>query len=143
MNEMRNKLWSLANACPNAALITQGADGFPHARTMETVKVGASEEIWFATLGNERKLTEITREPRVTVYYSHPDKSWACVYGVAEPVTDQTLKSRLWKKAWERYWPEGPLSKNYVLIRIVPVLAEYLLQKSFERGRVAFKNEKT
>jgi general stress protein 26 len=139
MIEMRRKLWDLVNGCETAVLITHGNDGFIHARTMENNKVTHTEEIWFATEAKERKLVEIAREPRVTAFYTHPDKSWACVYGIAEPVSDQTLKSRLWKDAWERYWPNGPLSENYVLIRIVPVLAEFLLRLKNERGRVAFK----
>jgi general stress protein 26 len=139
MNEMRRTLWNLVNGCDTVVLITHGNDGFIHARTMETIKVNQAEEIFFATDSKERKLVEISREPRVTAFYSHPDKSWACVYGIAETVADQAAKSRLWKDAWERYWPEGPLSENYVLIKIVPVFAEYLLRLKNERGRVSFK----
>jgi general stress protein 26 len=141
MNETRKKLWDLIEACETAVLITQGTEGFAHARTMERIKVNhQAEEIWLATEAKERKLAEIAREPRATVYYSHPDKSWACVYGIAEAVTEQSLKSRFWKDDWEKYWPEGPLSENYVLIRIVPVQAEYLLLKNYERARAMFKN---
>jgi general stress protein 26 len=139
MPEMRHKLWDLIRACDTATLITQGPDGFPHARTMESVLPAGVEEAWFATEAKERKLAEITLEPRVTVFFTHPDQSWACVYGIAEAVTDQTLKSRLWKDEWEEYWPEGPVSENYILIRVLPVAAEYLLRKGYERGRVAFK----
>ncbi len=140
MNESRRKLWNLIDSCETAVLISQGNDGFSHARIMERIKVNGLEEIWFATEAQERKLAEIAREPRVTVFYSHPNKSWACVYGIAEAVQEQSLKSRFWKDDWEQYWPEGPLSENYVLIRIVPVLGEYLLLQNYERAKVPFKN---
>jgi general stress protein 26 len=141
MPETRRKLWTLIHACQTGVLITQGQDGFPHARTMESIRLDSVEEVWFATEAKERKLAEISREPRVTVFFTHPDQSWACLYGIAEEVTDQTLKSRLWKEEWEAYWPEGPVSGNYVLVRILPVAAEYLLQTGYERGRVNFKHE--
>jgi general stress protein 26 len=141
MNDTRRKLWSLVNACGTGVLITQGQDGFPHGRTMESVRVNSVEELWFATEAKERKLAEISREPRVTVFFSHADQSWACVYGIAEVVTEQSLKSRLWRDDWEKYWPEGPVSEAYVLVRIVPVAGEYLLLQDYERGRVSFKHE--
>ncbi len=141
MNETKRKLWQIVDACDTGVLITQGNEGFAHARTMERIKFNQLEEIWFATEANERKLAEIVREPRVTVFYSHPNRSWACLYGIAEAVTDQALKSRFWKDEWEEYWPEGPLSENYLLVRIVPVAAEFLLLENYERGRIQFKNE--
>lgn len=143
MNELHRKLGAIIEACEDGILITQGNEGFAHARTMERIKTNHNqEEIWFATEAKERKLSEIAREPRVTVFFASRDKSWAAVYGIAEAVTEQSLKSRFWKPGWERYWPEGPLSENYILIRIRPVLAEYLLVKENERGKVHFKNER-
>lgn len=144
MNEMRRKLGNIVEACENGILITQGNEGFAHARTMERIKANHhSEDFWFATEAKERKLAEIAREPRVTIFFSAADKSWASVYGIAEAVTEQSLKSRFWKPGWERYWPAGPLSENYVLIRIRPVTAEYLLIKENERGKLQFKHEKS
>ena len=140
MEEKRKKLWRVVDGCETAVLISAGMDGFPHARTMERVSLPQVEEVWFATEARERKLGEIAREPRVTVFYSHPDKSWACIYGIAETVTDQALKSKLWKEDWERYWPDGPVSEDYVLIRVRPVSGEYLMLADYERGQVRFRN---
>lgn len=136
-----HKLWKIIAQCPTTTLITQGLDGFFHARTMETVPVPQAGEIWFATDVKERKVGEIKRQPQVTLFFSQPDKSWASVYGMAEVVTDSGVKSRLWKEDWEKYWPQGPAAEEFVLIRVIPIAADYLLSEGFERGHVLCKSK--
>lgn len=138
MEKNREKLWNLIDACDTAALITLGAEGFPRARTMECMRLPQVEEIWFTTDANEQKLKEIAQNAKVTVFYSLPDKSWATVSGQAERVDDPNLKNKLWHDDWEKYFPDGPASPDYVLIRIVPQSARYLLSRGYEQGEVQF-----
>lgn len=138
MDATRQKLWQIVDACETAALITTGLDGFPQARTMECLRLPLVEEIWFCTDVDEQKLKEIQKEPRVGVFFSLPDKSWAVVGGTAEVVTDPDLKKRFWREEWGKYFPGGYSIPGYVLIRIVPVAARYLLRQGYQQGRIKF-----
>jgi general stress protein 26 len=139
MNEqdVRNKLWDLIHDCATATLISQGPDSFPHARTMDCLHTEA-EEIWFGSDLKERKISEVTRTPKITLFYSHSEKGWVSVFVIAEVVTSPQLKAKYWKAEWERYWPEGSASLNYGLIRVTPVSADYLLTGEFKRGNHHF-----
>lgn len=138
MDATRQKLWEVVDACETAALVTTGLDGFPQARTMECLRLPMVEEVWFCTDASEQKIKEIQKDPRVCVYFSRPDKSWATISGTAEVVTDLDLKKKFWRDDWEKYFPAGPSSPGYVLIRIVPVTARYLLLRGYQQGRVKF-----
>ncbi len=138
MEEKHSKLWSIIDRCETATLISNSDSGYPHGRTMECIQAKQVEEIWFTTSQSERKIKEIKANKQVTVFYTHPQKGWACVYGEAEVVTDQEVKNCFWKDDWDKHFPDGPTSEEYVLIRIVPIGADYLLHEGYERGHVDF-----
>src|SRR5687767_9182648 len=51
------------------ALITTGRNGRSHARTMDAFAPEADMTVWLATNPRSRKVNEIRRNPKVTLYY--------------------------------------------------------------------------
>src|SRR2546425_13256434 len=55
------------------ALITLDSAGHPHARTMDPFLPEENMVVWLGTNAKSRKVAEIRRNQRVTIYYFLPD----------------------------------------------------------------------
>jgi general stress protein 26 len=101
------------------ALITLDESGRPQIRTMNPFPPDESMVVWMATNTNTRKVQEIKRDPRVSLYYADHSKAtgYVAVTGRAELVDD--MKEVLKRK--RAYWDQAfPGLKNIVLIKVVP-----------------------
>jgi general stress protein 26 len=104
---------------PYCALITLDASGHPRARTMDAYPVGEDMVIWMGTSTATRKVAEIRNDPRVTVYFAHPEhQGYVTVYGTAALIDSPEEKDKRWKKEFEQYFPEG--KKSFILIAVTP-----------------------
>lgn len=105
------------------ALITTGRDGRAHARTMDAFAPEADMTVWLATNPRSRKVSEIRRNPRVTLYYFDRDsQAYVTLYGTARLVNDRGEKQRRFKDDWKAFYPDR--DKSYLLIKITPARLE-------------------
>jgi len=79
--------------------------------------------IWIVTFRQSRKVAQIEGNPRICLSFLEiPGYSReANVYGRAEIVTTDEEKRHIWAIAEEnlrRYFPEGPGSENFCLLRV-------------------------
>lgn len=115
----------IIEAARYCALITTSPEGEIHVRTMDPFSPDDDMVIWFGTNINSRKVSEIKKNPKVTVYYAHPKGSGYAVFsGKAQIVDGEKEKSKRWKEEWTQYYPER--EKNYILIKVVPEKMEVL-----------------
>ncbi len=115
-----------------AAFITNGTDGFPQARIVDPFAPDSQMTVWVATNPLTRKVEQIRRNPKVTLFYWDPNGvSYVTLIGVAELVTDPELKARHWKEDWVNFYKDRWRGDDYVLIRIRPVRLEVV---SYEFG---------
>ena len=112
-----------------AALITTGADGRINARTMDPFTPAADMVIWFGTNPKSRKVRELRRNPRVTVYYFDPvAQAYVTIQGRARLVNDPGEKARRWKDEWKAFYPDR--EKSYLLIAVTPERLEVINVKT-------------
>jgi general stress protein 26 len=106
-------------------LVTLDESGHPRARAMDPFM---PDEKWVIRMGTNpmtRKAKEIKKDPRVTLYYDHPEKSgYVVVYGTAKLVDDLALKEKWIKQEWEQFYTDR--EKEYVLIEVMPKKIEVL-----------------
>ncbi len=108
-----------------AALITTGAKGRINARTMDPFPPAADMVIWFGTNPRSRKVRELRRNPRVTIYYVDPvAQAYVSIQGTARLVNDRAEKARRWKDEWKAFYPDR--EKNYLLIAVKPERLEVI-----------------
>ena len=101
------------------ALITTAQNGRSRARTMDPRTPEEDMTVWLATNPRSRKVTEIRRNPRVTLYYFDRESSaYVTVYGTARLVNDKTEKAKRWKDDWKPFYPDR--DKSYLLIKVTP-----------------------
>lgn len=105
------------------ALITSDARGRTNARTMDAFAPDEKLIVWLATNPRSRKVTEIRRDPRVTLYYFDRDhQAYVTIHGTARLVNDRDEKGRHWKEEWNAFYPNR--NKDYLLIKVVPARLE-------------------
>jgi general stress protein 26 len=110
-------------------LITLDESGHPRARAMDPFLPDENWVVWMGTDRVTRKVAEIRNDPRVTLYYSHPQGAgYVSLYGTARLVEDPEAKQRWWKQEWERFYPD---KASYILIAVTPERLEVV---DFMRG---------
>ncbi len=101
-----------------ANLITLDADGQPQARIMDPFPPEADLTVWMGTRSSTRKVAQLGREPRATLFYFDPaGPAYVTLVGRAQLVTDPAEKVRRFKKGWAAFYDDGPHGDDYVLIR--------------------------
>lgn len=101
------------------ALITTGRNGRAQARTMDAFTPEADMTVWLATNPRSRKVAEIRRNPKVTLYYfDRESAAYVTIYGTARLVTEKAEKARRWKDDWKAFYPDR--DKSYLLIKVTP-----------------------
>jgi general stress protein 26 len=89
------------------ALITIGEGGQPQARTIDPSPPDDRMTVWFVTTPATRKVRQIQRDPRVTLYYFDArSPGYVTVIGTARVVADSEAKQR-WLEKWTPFYPGG------------------------------------
>jgi general stress protein 26 len=112
------------------ALVTIDESGRPHTRTMDPFLPDEDFVIWMGTNRNTRKVEEIQNDPRVNLYYQHPQGAgYVSISGIARLVDDPAEKARRWKEGWEQFYTNR--DREYLLIAVTPERMEVI---NFQRG---------
>lgn len=110
------------------ALITIDKSGRAQARTMDAFSPDEKMNVWFGTNPLSRKVAEIRRHPRVTLYYfDRENQAYVTIHGIARVVNDAKEKARHWKDDWKAFYPNR--DKDYLLIEVRPVRLEVVNTK--------------
>jgi len=101
------------------ALITIGDDGQPQARTMDPAPPDARMVVWLVTNPATRKVKQIERDPRVTLYYFDVrSPGYVTLVGTAKIVRDPAARQKRWVKKWTPFYPGG--AAGAILIEVTP-----------------------
>ncbi len=110
------------------ALITLDSKGRAQARTMDPFPPDDNMLVWFGTNPNSRKVAEIRRNNRVTLYYfDREGPAYVAISGIARLVNDPKEKARRWKDEWKAFYPDR--KKGYLLIAVTPQELEIVSEK--------------
>ncbi|HET6254791.1 MAG TPA: pyridoxamine 5'-phosphate oxidase family protein [Puia sp.] len=95
-------------------------------RPMSTSGVDEEGSIWFMSDRKSAKNREITMDPHVKLYYSHPGKSsFLVVVGTADIVYDREKIRELWTPLDRSWFSDGENDPAISLIRVRPQHAHY------------------
>ncbi len=84
--------------------------------------------VWLGTNPKSRKVAEIRRNHRVTLYYfDREDQAYVTISGFARIVHDPRAKVTHWKDEWKDFYPDR--ERNYLLIAVTPERLEVISQK--------------
>ncbi len=102
-----------------AALITLDSYGHTQARTVDPFPPDENMIVWLATNPLTRKVREMRRNRRVTLYYLDREaQAYVTILGQARLVNDPREKAKRWKDEWKEFYPDR--DKSYLLIEVTP-----------------------
>lgn len=89
-----------------AALITRDAAGGSSARTIDPAPPDSAMVVRFVTNPRSRKVGELARDARVTLYYfDAKGMRYVSMQGVSREVRDVSKKAALWHAEWTPFYP--------------------------------------
>lgn len=130
LNEVsKNKIVSAAKeimtSAPTCTLITIDEQGRPRARAMDAFPPEDDFTIWFGTNPKSRKVDQIKKNDRVTLYYlDHDDSGYVMIHGKGYIIDDQSEKEKHWKEEWEAFYPNN--QDAFILIKVLPEWMEVI-----------------
>lgn len=105
------------------AMITLDSAGRLQARAIDAFPPDTDMVVRIGTTRHSRKVTEIARDPRVTLYYFDASSaSYVTLQGSARVVTDPAETEHFWKPEWEAFYPNR--KADYLLIAVTPERVE-------------------
>ena len=111
-------------------LITQSDNGWSSSRLIQPFIDKNSKtpfSLWFGTGRDLRKTDEVWNNPKVTLAFeSKNDSASLVIYGQAVIETNPNIKQQYWKSILQLFFPQGPLSDDYVVVRIEPQRIELI-----------------
>ena len=109
----------IVSAARYCALITLDSSSRPQARTVDPFAPDEDMKIWIGTNPRSRKVVEIRRNRRVTLYYFDRDaQAYVSISGTARLVNDPKEKAKRWKDEWKDFYPDRV--RDYLLILVTP-----------------------
>ena len=124
-NKLINAAREIMSSAETCALITLDHEGRPRVRAMDPFLPESDFTVWFGTNIKSRKVEQIKKDPRVTLYYLEKDGSgYVMVHGIAQIVNNQKEKDKRWKVEWEAFYPNK--SEDYLLIKVSPEWMEVI-----------------
>ena len=106
-----------------AALLTNRPDGPPGARTVDPFPPDSEFVVWIGTNPRTRKVAEIRRDPRVTLYWFDPGAAgYVTLEGRARLVDDPTALRRHFKPEWAAFYPDR--RRDFLLVEVRPTRLE-------------------
>ena len=100
------------------ALITLDEEGRPQARVMDPTAPDARMVVTLMTNPASRKVAQIERDPRVTLFYfDRGSPGYVTILGRAKPILDSAEKRRRWVERWNPH-RDGP--DDALLYEVVP-----------------------
>jgi len=103
------------------ALVTLGPDGQPQARVVDPLPPEPDLTVWIATNPATRKVSELGRDPRLTLFYFDASgPGYVTLIGTGELVTDPAERARRFKEDWAPFYKDRHRGDDFVLIRARP-----------------------
>ena len=101
------------------ALVTLDESGCPQVRTMDPFLPGEDMVVWLGTNVNSRKVQEISKDSRVSLYYEAPNGGgYAVIQGNAFLINDPEKMEKYWKEEWDQFYPDK--NSSFTLIKVIP-----------------------
>ena len=129
-----SEFYALVDGLATAMMTTRTRDGHLRSRAMANQKPAAGADLWFVTMENSPKLSEIAGDPHVNLsYYRDSSREWVSVSGTAEISRDRAKIRELHAPDWQLWVPDEGDARHgtaddprMVLIGVTVHAAEYL-----------------
>jgi general stress protein 26 len=96
---------------------TNGEGGFPNIKAMMNLKHEGLEKIWFSTNTSSRRVQQLRKDNRASVYYvDETSFKGLLLIGTIEILQDIESRKMLWTEGAEVYYPLGVEDPDYSVL---------------------------
>lgn len=134
-------LYELIEDFDTAMLVTRAHDGHLHARPMAVAELRADADVYFVTGVDSPKVGEIYADADVLVTFQNA-RQYAALYGRVNVTQDRALIDRLWKEAWQVWFPRGKSDPSIALLRFDAERGEFWDNSALKGLSYAFEATK-
>ena len=107
MNHGLDKFYELVEDIEIAMMTTRRPDGHLRSRAMANQKRAAGADLWFVTIEDSDKLSDLEHDPHLNLaYYRDSSKEWISVSGIATLSRDRDRIRELYAADWKMWFPE-------------------------------------
>jgi general stress protein 26 len=108
-------------------LITNGETGLPNARLMQPFPLEDGPLVWFGASALSRKVQDLKNDSRAVLAYQNlEENAYVTLTGNTELVDSLETRRQYWMENWFDFFPGGPESDDYILIRFQPERIEVM-----------------
>ena len=137
----KQKIVAIMKEASLFAFLATCDSGQPRVRPVAPI-VEDDMSVWVATSAGSRKVEQVKKNPKMSLAFVHPPhgEKMATIIGEAEIVADMEQKKRVWGLApydLSQYFPDGPESKEYCVLKIKPEKIEWW--EDFEGGTKTYE----
>jgi general stress protein 26 len=140
MDEDKTKAVELMKTADAVILTTINGERFPETRAMFNLRraeqfpelaylfEGMDEDFttYFTTNTSSTKVAHIKKNPKVSAFYCDGrNLKGLMISGLMEIVMDREVKSKIWQKGWEMYYPSGVGDPDFTILRLKPLVVKY------------------
>jgi general stress protein 26 len=125
MKSDHERFQDLIKEFDTAMLVTRTADDRLEARPMAIADVEETNDLWFITSSETRKVDEIFTDPRVQVVCQDEQDKYLSISGTARVEKDRGKVEEIWKEPYKTWFPDGKDDPRLVLIHFRPQEGEY------------------
>ena len=102
-------------------MVTATEEQPPHSRPMAVAEVDDHGVFWFLTLRTSEKFEELTRDPRISLYFANPGKQeYLAVHGHTTVSNDRSRMKELFSPLAKAWVPEGAEDPDLRLLVVTP-----------------------
>ncbi|WP_181419751.1 pyridoxamine 5'-phosphate oxidase family protein [Arthrobacter psychrolactophilus] len=124
LNEDIHKVTEMIEHHRICMLTTLDTDEALQSWPMTVVKVEDDGQLWFFSSTSAGPVAEIGAESQVNLSFTGKN-DWLSVHGAAVVITSEPKAREMWNETAAAFYPDGPESKDLVLIRVRPEGAQY------------------
>lgn len=146
MEENTAKVIAIIKKHPIGMLTTTNVHGELMCRPMTVMQAQDDGELWFLSSDASAPANDVKERPEVGLSFSGSGE-WLSLRGSAVVIKNEPKARDLWNEAAQAFFPDGPESKDVVLIRIRPDGGEYwtspggVVQTAFQWAKARITGE--
>lgn len=128
---LEKKAASLLDACKVVTISSVDAQGYPRPCVVVKIKNEGFGTVWFATGADSRKTAHFKQNPKAGLLY-YTEENSVTLTGIAEIITDTSIKNELWSDWMLAHFPGGAADPNYCLLKFTAAEATFFIDRAFE-----------
>ena len=139
--DRQEHLYDLVKDFSTAMMVTQTADGHPHARPMAIGQLSPDAQAYFVTGIDTPKIHELERDAETLITFQGKSE-FARISGKVTIERDPAIIDRIWNESWRTWFPKGKDDPSLCVLRFDPREGEYWDDSGMQGLKYLFQGTK-